>query len=197
MKLNFRRWTLPVPGSPTKKYLRGFPPTKNHENRCQGLDAVDPGNCKDVRSNAVNGVRLPVMDEDEPAWLSFVIARYLDEDRMWMNGVGVDMCWMGWPCCLVKSSHDCCRDNGFLCSTPLLLSLLGFFFFAFFMTCQPDSCQLEGHVCSFQNNFARLHPNNNVWKKVPFWWRCRTNLFTKITWLFTIWIEVCHFTAHT
>ena len=49
--------------------------------RCaQGLDAVDPGNCKDVRSNAVNGVRLPVMDEDEPAWLSFVIARYLDEE---------------------------------------------------------------------------------------------------------------------
>ena len=47
---------------------------------------MDPGNCKEVRSNAVNGVRLPVMDEDEPAWLSFVIARYLDEDREGISG---------------------------------------------------------------------------------------------------------------
>ena len=91
MKLNFRRWTLPVPDPQQKNTSVVSHQPKNHENRCQGLDAVDPGNCKDVRSNAVNGVRLPVMDEDEPAWLSFVIARYLDEDRMWMDGVGVDM----------------------------------------------------------------------------------------------------------
>ena len=32
-----------------------------------------------MRSNAVNGVVLPDMDADEPAWLSFVISRYLDE----------------------------------------------------------------------------------------------------------------------
>ncbi|CAK9087066.1 Hypothetical protein SCF082_LOCUS41186 [Durusdinium trenchii] len=41
---------------------------------------VDPGDCKAVRNTAVGGVQLPVMDEDEPAWLSFVIARYLDEE---------------------------------------------------------------------------------------------------------------------
>lgn len=81
---------------------------------------MDPGNCKDVRSNAVNGVRLPVMDEDEPAWLSFVIARYLDEDRMWMDGGWSVCCVLDavWPCCLVKSSHDGCQDNGFLFSSP-------------------------------------------------------------------------------
>lgn len=41
---------------------------------------VDPGDCKAVRNDAVSGVQLPTMDEDEPAWLSFVIARYLDEE---------------------------------------------------------------------------------------------------------------------
>lgn len=43
---------------------------------------VDPGDCKAVRNDAVSGVQLPTMDEDEPAWLSFVIARYLDEERL-------------------------------------------------------------------------------------------------------------------
>ena len=41
---------------------------------------MDPGDCKAVRQDAVTGVQLPHMDEDEPAWLSFVIARYLDEE---------------------------------------------------------------------------------------------------------------------
>ena len=100
---------------------------------------MDPGNCKDVRSNAVNGVRLPVMDEDEPAWLSFVIARYLDEDRMWMNGVGVDMCWMGWPCCLVKSSHDCCRDSRF-CFLHHFIVVVVRIFFDFFNDLPAASC---------------------------------------------------------
>ena len=40
---------------------------------------MDPGDCKGVRANAVSGVVLPEMDADEPAWLSFVISRYLDE----------------------------------------------------------------------------------------------------------------------
>merc|ERR1719401_2244108 len=41
---------------------------------------VNPADCKGVRNEAIDGVQLPAMDEDEPAWLAFVIARYLDEE---------------------------------------------------------------------------------------------------------------------
>lgn len=41
---------------------------------------VDPGDCKAVRSEAVSGVVLPPMEEDDPGWLSFMIARYLDDE---------------------------------------------------------------------------------------------------------------------
>jgi len=49
-----------------------------HSRVCR--QAVDPGDCKAVRADAVTGVLLPDMDADEPAWLSFVISRYLDEE---------------------------------------------------------------------------------------------------------------------
>eukprot|EP00419_Tripos_fusus_P066881 CAMPEP_0172932848 /NCGR_PEP_ID=MMETSP1075-20121228/220205_1 /TAXON_ID=2916 /ORGANISM="Ceratium fusus, Strain PA161109" /LENGTH=182 /DNA_ID=CAMNT_0013794181 /DNA_START=296 /DNA_END=844 /DNA_ORIENTATION=- len=41
---------------------------------------ADPGDCKAVRSEAVSGVVLPPMEEDDPGWLSFMIARYLDDE---------------------------------------------------------------------------------------------------------------------
>ena len=48
---------------------------------------MDPGDCKAVRADAVTGVLLPDMDADEPAWLSFVISRYLDEAGSWKSRI--------------------------------------------------------------------------------------------------------------
>jgi len=42
--------------------------------------AADPADCAGVRNDATTGVMLPPMDSDEPAWLAFVISRYLDEE---------------------------------------------------------------------------------------------------------------------
>eukprot|EP00438_Fugacium_kawagutii_P000174 Skav214252 [mRNA] locus=scaffold2045:394347:396954:- [translate_table: standard] len=63
-------WVTPAPG------------LRRAVQRCA---QVDPGDCKAVRADAVSGVQLPHMDEDEPAWLSFVIARYLDEEPEWLE----------------------------------------------------------------------------------------------------------------
>jgi len=42
--------------------------------------SVDPGDCKGVRSEATSGVILPPMEQEDPGWLSFMIARYLDDE---------------------------------------------------------------------------------------------------------------------
>mmetsp|Transcript_4081 Transcript_4081/g.11821 ORF Transcript_4081/g.11821 Transcript_4081/m.11821 type:complete len:206 (-) Transcript_4081:207-824(-) len=47
--------------------------------RAEEIDAAD---CKGNREGALTGVILPPMEEDDPAWLAFVMARYLDEEWM-------------------------------------------------------------------------------------------------------------------
>jgi len=60
-----------------------------HSNACAGIPCkastmrratVDPSDCNGVRSEAASGVILPPMEEDDPGWLSFMIARYLDDE---------------------------------------------------------------------------------------------------------------------
>eukprot|EP00403_Amphidinium_massartii_P041090 CAMPEP_0178448608 /NCGR_PEP_ID=MMETSP0689_2-20121128/42082_1 /TAXON_ID=160604 /ORGANISM="Amphidinium massartii, Strain CS-259" /LENGTH=185 /DNA_ID=CAMNT_0020073819 /DNA_START=10 /DNA_END=564 /DNA_ORIENTATION=+ len=44
--------------------------------------SVNPADCAGVREEAVDGVILPAMDDKEPEWLGYVLARYLDEEWM-------------------------------------------------------------------------------------------------------------------
>mmetsp|Transcript_99115 Transcript_99115/g.309149 ORF Transcript_99115/g.309149 Transcript_99115/m.309149 type:complete len:192 (-) Transcript_99115:45-620(-) len=61
--------------------LRDSPRTPaQSEGSAAAAAAADPSDCAGVRGESLSGVVLPPMDSDEPAWLSFVIARYLDEE---------------------------------------------------------------------------------------------------------------------
>jgi len=55
------------------------PAVRNQMLQCLSA-GVDPSDCAGVRGDSLSGVLLPPMKSDDPAWLSFMIARYLDDE---------------------------------------------------------------------------------------------------------------------